>query len=314
MTRDEAFQRLDPELSIFSKLDPLDLASMSIEDARAFAEARYSLIATPPERVPKIVVAPGQSGQPDVELRVHMPPDGVSPRLAILQIHGGGMVMGRASNGDGACCKLASDLSAVVASVEYRLAPETPFPGPLLDCVAAWHWLHAQANILGLGPAHRVVAGDSAGGGLAAALSLWLRDHGAPMPAGQILTYPMLDYRTGAGQETDDTRPGWTAANNQFGWRALRGSGALPEGEALSHFSPALAEHVSGLPPCWIGVGGLDLFLEENIAFAARIAASGGDVTLMTYPGAPHGFPAVPSSTSRRFERDYRAALGRYAF
>lgn len=156
MTREEALLRLDPELSIFSKLDPLDLASLSLEDARAFAEARYSLIATPPKRVPEVIVAPGLFGQPDVELRVYMPPADVLPRLAILQIHGGGMVMGRASNGDGACCKLASDLSAIVASVEYRLAPETPFPGPLLDCVAAWHWLCDHTDRCGLGPVSRL--------------------------------------------------------------------------------------------------------------------------------------------------------------
>jgi acetyl esterase len=194
--------------------------------------------------------------------------------------------------------------------VEYRLAPETPHPGPMYDCVAGWNWMLEVAPSWGIAPAQCVIAGDSAGGGLAAATTFYLRDTGGIMPAGQVLVFPMLDYQTGLGEpEHNDTRLGWNAGNNQFGWRALLGDQPVPDGPARAHFSPAHARSFAGLPPTWIGVGTIDLFLDENVAFAAHIARAGGQVTLCTYKGAPHGFQTVPSRVSRQFFVDYKAAF-----
>lgn len=155
-----------------------------------------------------------------------------------------------------------------------------------------------------------VIAGDSSGGGLAAATCFYLRDTGGVMPAGQVLVYPMLDYLTGQNI-TDDQRLGWNSMNNQFGWRALLGDQALPEGDQLGHYSPAHALSFEGLPPTWIGVGSIDLFLSENIKFATSLAHVGGEVTLCTYKGAPHGFPSIPSRLANRFDADYVAAFGK---
>jgi acetyl esterase len=312
LSRDQAIARLDPELAVYAARPSADLTRCDLEQARQDAVAYTLALLGEPPVPPDVVPVAGHAGHPNVNVRVHMPQDR-APRLAMLHIHGGGMVKGSARAYDGAVAAQAAHLGALIASVDYRLAPETPFPGPLLDCAAAWRWLVDHAASLGIGQDHCIITGDSAGGGLAAGLCLYLRDTGAIMPAGQVLVFPMLDHRTGAGIEEADTRLGWNSRNNQFGWKALLGDHPLPEGAALGHYSPALAEDLSGLPPAWIGVGGLDLFLAENIAYAARIAASGGEVTLQTFPGAPHGFQAIPSGAGKRFVAAQRAAMARFS-
>jgi acetyl esterase len=313
MSRAASVARLDPELAVFGTFEPMDLTALPIEQARVLAQARAAWMLEAPDVVPECVAAPGLPGEPDVAVRVHRPPERRAPQMAILHIHGGGMVMGSAEGSDAQCCKLAARLSALVVSVDYRLAPETSFPGALLDCVAAWMWLVDHAALHDIDPKSCVVTGDSAGGGIAAALCLYLRDAELARPAGQVLVFPMLDHRTGAGLETDDTRVGWNSRNNQFGWASLLGNQPLPEGLALGHYSPARAADLSGLPPCWIGVGALDLFLEENVAYAGRIALAGGEVNLLSVPGAPHSFQTVPSRPGRDFNRAYLAALRRFA-
>ncbi len=309
MTREEAIARLDPALSDYIQRPQIDLNSVPLSIARAQADvsvrALFGAVATPPE----VVVIAGLHDEPALEVRVHRPLNAV-PKSAILHVHGGGMVKSSASALDARIASLAQELQSIIVSVEYRLAPETLFPGPLHDCLAAWHWMMDEAENWGLAPGLCFISGDSAGGGLAAATCLYLRDSGGTLPARQILVYPMLDFQTGLCEDNDaDQRLGWNGSNNQFGWRALLGDQPLPQGERLGHYSPAHALSFAGLPPTWIGVGTIDLFLEESIKFAAALARADNDVTLCTYKGAPHGFQTIPSKVSERFFRDYCAAF-----
>lgn len=158
------------------------------------------------------------------------------------------------------------------------------------------------------------VFGHSGGGGLAAALALPARDRVAPALRGQVLVYPMLDARTGTAEApVDNPTTGeffWTQAANRFGWAALRGPASVPA-EQLGYFSPALAADLAGLPPTFVGVGALDLFLEEDIAYALRLARAGVPVEAHVYNGGVHGFDGLPGSLAEQFNADLRAAFRR---
>ena len=184
-------------------------------------------------------------------------------------------------------------------AVDYRLAPETPFPGPQEDNYAALLWLVEHADELGVDPTRIVVMGESAGGGLAASLALMARDRAGPRLAGQVLVYPMLDWRTGGPEcRWNNGHTGewiWTRDKNRFGWEALRGDYA-PTDERKGWFSPALAEDLSGLPPAYILTGALDLFLDEDLDYARRLIDAGVSCELHVYPGAIHAFEMVPET------------------
>ncbi len=229
------------------------------------------------------------------------PSDG-PPRPAVLWIHGGGYVIGRAKTDDARCAHLAKRLGATVFSVDYRLAPEHPFPTPLDDCLAAYELLHRDASALGVDPSRMVIAGLSAGGGLAAALVLRAHDRGLPPPALQLLVYPMLDDRTVLRTVDDRLHRLWNPASNRLGWTSYLGR--EPGGEGISdHAAPARRIDLRGLAPAWIGVGTADLFLDEDVAYATRLREAGVPVTLDVVEGAFHGFDAVApgAPVSRRF-------------
>jgi len=245
---------------------------------------------------------------------------GSRPRLAYTvpqgltrRIHGGGYVLGLAEMTSPTDAAYASRLGAVVVSVDYRLAPETPHPGPVEDCYAGLAWLHAQAAALGVDPGRIVVTGESAGGGLAAALVLLARHRGEYAVAFRRLVFPMLDDRT---VTHPDPSPYvgqfvWTPDSNRFGWASLLGG---PPGAAdVSPFAaPARAADLSGLPPTFMICGALDLFLEEDLDYARRLIRAGVPTELHIYPGAPHGFMFLPEAqVSRTFARDSMAALAR---
>jgi acetyl esterase/lipase len=219
----------------------------------------------------------------------------------VLHIHGGGYVLGSARSSDATNRALVAELNCAVFSVEYRLAPETPYPGPLEDCYAALAWLHAHAGDLRINTTRIGVAGESAGGGLAAALALLARDRGKLPVAFQHLIYPMIDDRTGApGSTCENAFVGhhvWTRTQNVFGWTALLGT--APGGADVSPYAaPARAINLEGLPPAFIAVGALDLFLEEDLAYAQRLARAGVPIELHVYPGAFHAFN-MPPHTAR---------------
>lgn len=230
-------------------------------------------------------------------------------RPALLWIHGGGYVMGSARPDDGICRRFADRLGIVVASVEYRLAPEAPFPGPLDDCLAALQHLAADPTV---DPARIAVGGASAGAGLAAALALRVREEGGPALAFQLLAYPMLDDRTTLRQDLDATHArAWSPRANAFGWRSYLGDRDVGAGDVPALAAPARGQDLTGLPPAWIGVGTLDLFHDEDLAYAARLQASGVACSVAVVPGAFHGFDILApwTAVSRDFVSAQVAAL-----
>jgi triacylglycerol lipase len=234
---------------------------------------------------------PGAPGSPDVRLLHYTPSDSAAaPRPALLHMHGGGYVLGDPEINDASNRQWALELGCVVVSVDYRLAPETRFPGALEDCYAALSWMHDNANDLGIDPARIAIAGESAGGGHAAALAIHARKMGGPAICFQLLDAPMLDDRTCA---TSDPHPHcgdfiWSPDKNRFGWEALLG--VEPGGpDVPQNAAPARAGDLSGLPPTFISVGALDLFLEEDLEFTRRLTRAGVAVELHVTPGAYHG-------------------------
>ena len=220
------------------------------------------------------------------------------------------MVMGSVAMNDPDCAHRAATLGAPVFSVEYRLAPEHPFPAPLDDCYAGLAWLAAQADDLGVDPGRIVVAGASAGGGLAASLTLMARDRGGPAIAHQVLVFPMLDHRNELPSTYAITDPRvWNREANQTGWNAYLGDIDRHAVPALA--SPAMADDLVGLPPADITVGQYDLFLDEDIAYAQALLAAGVACDLHVYPGAFHGSHVfvADAPVSRRWRRDEEAAL-----
>ena len=228
----------------------------------------------------------------DVRVRIIAPRASDSPRPALLWIHGGGYVLGSARQDDALCARFADRLAAVVVSVDYRLAPEHPFPTPLEDCFAAFEFVHRHANELGIDPARLVIGGASAGGGLAAALTLLVHDRERPAPVLQLLVYPMLDDRTVLKSVDGRFHRLWNQKSNAYGWRCYLGR-EPGSPEITDHAAPARRASFAGLPPAWIGVGTLDLFHDEDLAYAARLREAGVLTSVEIVEGAFHGFDAV---------------------
>jgi triacylglycerol lipase len=210
---------------------------------------------------------------------------------------------------------MAAALGIPVLSVEYRLAPETPFPGPQQDCLDGLAWMAANAAELGIDPGRIAVIGESAGGGLAAATALMARDTGGPKLAAQVLVYPMLDHRTGSKHCRWNNRATgefvWTRSANRFGWDALRGDYAADDARK-GWFSPALADDLAGLPPTLMLTGSLDLFFDEDLDYARRLVDAGVPVELHSYAGAIHAFNVVAEAqVSQAFTRDLVGGIAR---
>ena len=259
-------------------------------------------------------LVPGSEGAPAVRVLHYVPPGQVEgPRPAVLHVHGGGYILGNPEINDGLNRATALAMNCVIVSVDYRLAPETTWPGALEDCYAALNWLATNAGELGVDPARIAVAGESAGGGHAAALALYARDRGGPAIRFVLLDSPMLDDRTGS---TSDPHPYcgefvWTPEKNRFGWSAMLGMEAGSD-EVPESAVPARASNLVGLPPTFISVGSLDLFAEENLEFARRLTRAGVPVELHLIPGAYHGFGMAQGSPQvTQVEGLRRAALAR---
>ncbi len=248
---------------------------------------------------------PGAPGDPDVRVLHYTPPRHAdAPRPAVLHIHGGGYIMGDPEINDGMNRAIALEHGCVVVSVDYRLAPEVAWPGALHDCHAAFRWMHAEAATLGIDRSRIILTGESAGGGHAAALALHVRDlarrgEGRDNPKFRLvlLDSPMLDDRTGSGP---DIHPHcghfiWTPEANRFAWTAMLGHEAGSD-TVPTKAVPARAEDVDDLPPHFISIGGLDLFLEESLEWTRRLARAGIAAELHVIPGAYHGFAMAQGS------------------
>ena len=256
---------------------------------------------------------PGPEGAPEVAVRIYRPTQSTGTLPGVLWIHGGGYVIGGVEEDDLVCQQVAEAVECVVVSVEYRLAPEHPFPAPLEDCYAALKWMSGNASDLGVDPSRIAITGPSAGGGLTAGLALLARDRGEVSVAFQAPIYPMIDDRnaTPSGQANASSRI-WSQRYNENGWRAYVGENA--GGEDVSPYAAATrATDLSGLPPTYIAVGTLDVFLDEDIEYARRLMEAGVPTELHVYPGLFHGSDIfVPTAASSvRFVADRNAALRR---
>ncbi len=233
---------------------------------------------------------PGTEGAPKVLVRVYTPDNRPAVLPGMVWIHGGGYIVGSIDQDDLRMQHVARTVGCVVASVEYRLAPEHPYPAPLDDCYAGLAWFHRNAHKLGVDPKRIAVGGASAGGGLAAGLALLARDRGEIPVCFQLLVYPMIDDRnvSEASHAITDGRV-WNREKNLFGWKAYLGrEGGGPE--VPSYAAAYRAGDLRGLPPAYIPVGDLDMFLDENIEYAQRLLQAGVPTELHVYPGGYHAF------------------------
>ena len=305
----DPYSLVDPELlPVLKQFPPVDL---SLEAAIKFRQMPGMPPLPAPAPQPAERHIPGPAGAPAIRLWIVDPAPSEKNKPALLHMHGGGFLMTDPTlmpQVQG----IATDCHCVVVSVDYRLAPETHFPGSLEDNYAALKWIHAHAAELGIDPTRIAVGGASAGSGHAARLAIHARDRNEVPIVFQLLIYPALDDRTGS------TRPAppaighfmWNASANRLAWSSLLGVAAGSSG-VRTDAVPARVASVAGLPPAWIGVGSLDLFVEEDIEYALRLVHAGVATELMVVPGAFHGFDLVvpDAEVSRRFTASWKSAL-----
>ncbi len=313
---------VDPELvALLDQLPASVLTAETLGQTRAHAKmavaAMLSQAAASAPQFSALSVSerfiPGPKGAPNVRVLVYLPTSVQGPLPTLLWLHGGGYVMGSPDAEDLRVKSMVSTIGCAAVSVDYRLAPETPYPGPVEDCYAALKWLSTHADELGIDPNRIAVGGSSAGGGLAAAVALLARDRGEVPLAFQFLLAPMLDDRTSTLAKPHPYTGEfiWTPEANRFGWTSLLGQ--KPGSPNISPYAAAArAEHLEGLPATFINVGALDLFLEEDLEYARRLTRAGVPTELHVYPGAYHGFSMVANAqVTQAAERDQLAALKR---
>jgi acetyl esterase/lipase len=277
--------------------------------AETLAQRRRMAFGRPPQTEPAWAeqTIPGSPGSPPVRVYVINAGTAGPARPAILHMHGGGFIAGEARAAIRGLQALALALDCVIVTVDYRLAPETRFPGALEDNYAGLRWLYRKAPELGVDRGRIAVMGESAGGGHAAMLAIAARDRGEISLAYQALIYPMLDDRTGSTRKPPPYIGAvvWTPQDNRFGWTSLLG---VPAGSPRVPYGavPARTPDLRGLPAAFIGVGSIDLFVDEDIDYARRLIDAGVPAELYVAPGAFHGFDAVANTA---IARQFRAAL-----
>jgi acetyl esterase/lipase len=312
-------QRLDPEL--VAPLEGVMSATGGGFNLHALSQTRAmvdAMVAGVKAQVPPIagvaatdLAAPGPKGAPPVKVRLYRPADARDGLPVIVWMHGGGWVLGGIELDDLMARQLAKDVRCAVVSVEYRLAPEHPYPAALEDCYAVVQWLAVEGAKHGIDTRRIAVGGGSAGGNLAAGVALLARDRGAPRLTFQVLIYPALDDRNleqvGAGVAENLF---WSRENMLLSWRAYlqdrQGTADVP-----IYAAPKRARELAGLPPAYIAVGGLDMFLDENLDYAARLTAAGVNTEVHVYAGAFHAFDAFAplARVAQRFVADRNNAL-----
>ncbi len=251
---------------------------------------------------------PGPPGAPEVPVRIYRPRgDGIRP--ALVYFHGGAFVLGQVELFDAMCGAYAANADVIVVSVDYRLAPEHPFPAGVEDCYAALEWTAANAEDLAVDPAAVAVGGLSAGGALAAAVTLMARDRDGPAIAFQLLVNAVLDDRleTVSVRAFTDT-PMWNSHDVAVMWDLYLG----PERRHVSPYAaPARATDLSGLPPAYVLTSEFDPLRDEGIAYAPRMLQAGVPVELHNFVGTFHGFDVFPTAISRAAASEQHAALRR---
>lgn len=301
---------LDPELLPITEF-PLhfDLSADALPTFRE-QQAAVTQLTEPEESVIRSEIQINSADGSSISCLLYEPARSEGLMGGYLHIHGGGYIMGSAVGSDVMNLMVCAQLGVVVLSVEYRLAPEATADAALADCYAGLAWFHNNHESVNVDPSRIAVGGESAGGGLAAALAIEARDSGEYTVCHQHLTYPMLDDRTGSEAEPGDPLTGeyiWTRERNQFGWDCYLG-----DLDRAAPYVPARVTSAEGLPPAWIHTVTLDLFRDENIAYAQRLMMAGVSTELHVEPGACHGFQLVPgTSIGQRYIDAHLSALGR---
>jgi acetyl esterase len=276
---------------LFAALPPVDTTGVTIEDR----------------------LVPGAGGDPQVPIRIYRPTGEHTP-AAIYDVHGGGFTVGDLELNHRTNVMLARELGVVVVAVDYRLAPKTPFPGPLEDVYAGLVWTAAHGDELGIDAGRIVIHGGSAGGGLCAALALLARDRGGPYIAFQFLSIPELDDRLATGSMTVFTEtPLFNRPAAVVSWDSYLGPNRAGGEDVSVYAAPARATDLSGLPPTYIAVMEFDPLRDEGIAYAQALLAAGVTVELHLFPGTFHGSALVEYAAVSQRERAESLAVLRRA-
>jgi acetyl esterase/lipase len=308
---------VDPELvlglSAMPVLSHLSAATVAGIRAQRLELARQLFGTVPLDgiRVEEVSI-PGPLNAPAVRALTYRPLSSTAKMPALLHFHGGGLVFGSPEGRHAVTVELTRALGCFACSVDYRLAPDTQYPGAVEDGYCALKWLNDNAQLLNIDPRRITVIGESAGGGVAAALAILARDRGEYSISSQVLTYPMLDDRpsTTHGYPTIGQHV-WTRQNNEFGWRSYLGS--IFDSETVPPTAaPARCRDFNGLPRAYVSCGNLDLFVVENMAYSQALIRSGVTTELRIYPGAFHGFDLIAGArVSKRLQADLRDAIAR---
>lgn len=306
--------KIHPELQgIFKKSPKFAFSSKNLWLVRLLMSL------TPAPKIPEDVGVENihitsQDEQTKIRLRVYKPKIIAGTTPALLWLHGGGYIMGNPEMDDSVCIQYVRELGIVIISVDYRYAPNYPFPAGLEDSYSALKWMASHARQLSIDSNHIAIGGASAGGGLAAALVQLAHDRQEVKPIFQLLVYPMLDDRTVLRADIDDSNsPTWSQKSNQFGWESYLGKKCGAD-NVPAYSVPARREDLSGLPNAWIGVGTEDVFYTEDVAYAHRIKELGTECELHIVQGAFHGFDVFDSQLAivQEFRKSQITALKKY--
>ena len=304
-----------PEHRDFATGFPLfDPSPEGLQVFRAGLVEGVTALISPEPASPQIMTIPAGEDRPQIRALIHHPLTLTGKEPAILYLHGGGLIAGTPDMMAGATDAIARETGTVVVAPAYRLAPESPFPAGLEDAYSTLIWMHTHATELGIDPMRISVMGWSAGGNLAAGLSILARDRSAVALRSQILLYPTLDIRTGTEDApSDDPLTGefiWARPQNSFSWKMAKGDVANDDSR-IGYLSPSLTDNLSRLPPAFIIAGALDLLRDEDIAYAQRLMKAGVPTELVVYSGAIHTFDAFPGALGDRARADIAAAIKR---
>jgi len=311
---------LDPELKEPIKMMLSQMPSTSFDNLPAARAALKQMMAEMKAQMPDIPgiitedwTVPGPEKSPDVRVRIYRPEKQPGLLPALLWIHGGGYILGDIDQEDLTAKRFTLAGECVVVSVEYRLAPEHPYPAPLEDCYAALLWLSNHAGELRVDTTRIAIGGASAGGGLAAGLAILARDRAEVKSIFQLLVYPMInDCNIAPASDVLPDTLLWTRENNLIGWRSYLG--CEPGSAEIPCYAAAFrATNLEGIPPAYIAIGDIDLFAREDIEYSCKLVAAGVPTELHVYPGGCHAFDGlVPDADiSRRFTADIHRALKR---